>query len=209
MSIKSIYEGATRWFLLDFIGKVKWKLKRGLTEEDKARLHKLLEDDYYIILTHRRNHLSTYLTSFGHFFLTGRWGFWSHALMNLEDEVKSKADFRLIEAVSKGVTYSPFDEVFDVDAVVLLKPKKLQLEDWTLIMDSSKEYLGRKYDTLFDLAHDNKLSCVELVHNVIKHIPGYQVIFADFERAIERKKNLTPQMYYDSADFEVVFELRR
>lgn len=209
MGIKSIYEGVTRWFLLDFVGKIKWKLKGGLTDQDREKLHKLLEDDYYIILTHRRNHLSTYLTSLGHLLLTGKWGFWSHALMNLEDEVQSKADFRLIEAVSAGVEYTPFDQVFDVDAVVLLKPKKLPLGVWTSILDSSKEYLGRKYDTLFDLAHDNKLSCVELVHNVIKHIPGYKVIFASFESAIERRKNLTPQMYYDSPDFEVVFELRK
>lgn len=209
MGIKSIYEGVSRWFLLDFVGKVKWKLKRGLTDQDREQLHKLLEEDYYIILTRRRNHLSTYLTSLGNLLLTGRWGFWSHALMNLEDEVKSKDDFRLIEAVSRGVSYSPFNEVFDVDAVVLLKPKRLAIGEWTAILDSSKEYLGRKYDTLFDLAHDNKLSCVELVHNVIKRVPGYKVIFADFESAIERRKNLTPQMYYDSADFEVVFELRR
>lgn len=209
MSIRSIYEGVTRWFLLDFAGKIKWKLKGGLTDADRAKLHELLEKDYYVILTHRRNHFSTYLTSLGHFLLTGKFGFWSHALMNLEDKVESRADFRLIEAVSAGVQYTPFDQVFDVDAVTLLKPKRVSLEQWTMAMDASKSFLGRKYDTLFDLAHDNKLSCVEVVHSAMTRIPGYKVLFAEFEERIERKKNLTPQMYYDSDDFETVYEVRR
>lgn len=209
MSISSIYERFTRWFLIDVVGKVHWRLKGGLTNADKDELHRLLADNYYIILTHRKNHLSTYLTSLGHFFLTGKFGFWSHALMNLEDEVESRDDFRLIEAVSDGVQYTPFDQVFDVDAVALLKPKRIELKEWTAAMDASKTFLGREYDTLFDLANDNKLSCVEVVHSAMMRIPGYKVLFAAFEERIERKRNLTPQMYRDCDDFEVIYEVRR
>ena len=209
MSIKSIYESFTRWILLDKVGKVSWRLKNGLTSEDRAELYRLLADDYYIILTRRRNHLSTYFTSFGHFLLHGKFGFWTHALMNLEDEVKSKSDFRLIEAVSAGVQYSPFDEVFDVNAVMLLKPKRVQLEQWTTVMDASKEFLGRKYDTLFDLANENQMSCVEVIHAAIKRIPGYLVLFSNFDALVKRKRNLTPQMYRDCDDFEVIYEVRR
>lgn len=209
MSIRSIYEGFTRWILLDVVGKIKWPLKNSLTDTDKAEIHKLLAQDYYIILTRRRNHLSTYFTSLGHFLLTGKFGFWTHTLINLEDEVKSKDDFRLIEAVSEGVTYTPFDEVFDVNAVSLLKPKRVSIKEWTAAMDSSKEYLGRRYDTLFDLADENKMSCVEVVRASLKKIPGYLALFADFENRIERKKNLTPQMYRDCNDFVVAYEVRR
>lgn len=209
MGIKKIYEGLTRWLLLDVVGKVTWKLKHGLTDEDKAMLREKLKADYYVILTRRSNHLSTYFTAIGHFLLTGKLGFWSHALMNLEDEVHSDSDFRLIEAVSAGVTYTPFEHVFDVDAVVLLKPKRVTLDDWRVAMDGSKEYLGRKYDTLFDLAHDNKLSCVEVVKSAMSKIPGYKVLFADFDEKVTRRGNLTPQMYYDCDDFEVILEIRR
>jgi hypothetical protein len=209
MSIRSIYEGITRWFLLDFVGKVTWHLKDGLTEKDKAELYKLLADDYYIILTRRRNHLSTYFTSLGNFLLTGKFGFWTHTLMNLEDEVDSKDDFRLIEAVSAGVQYSHFDDVFNVNAVALLKPKRVSLEQWTAAMDASKEFLGRRYDTLFDLANENKMSCVEVVRAALMRIPGYHALFTNFEARVSKKKNLTPQMYRDSDDFEVVYEVRR
>lgn len=209
MSLKSIWGDITRFFLLDVVGKVRWKLKHGLTDQDKAKVHELLRDDYYIILTHRRNHLSTYFTSLGHFLLTGKFGFWSHALMNLEDQVNTVDDFRLVEAVSAGVKYTPFDQVFDVDAVVLLKPRGLTLEQWTTAMDGAKTYLGRRYDTLFDLADENKLSCVELILNSIKKIPGYRLVFSDFLQTIDERGNLTPQMYYDSDDFEVALEIRR
>lgn len=209
MSIHGFYEQFTRWFLLKFASKVRWKLKHGLTDDDRAKIHELLKDDYYVILTHRRNHLTTYLTSIAHFFLTGRFGFWAHALMNLEDKVDTVDDFRLIEAVTAGVTYTPFDQVFDVDAVVLLKPKRVTLAEWTEAMDASKTYLGRPYDTLFDLAQDNKLSCVEVVHDAISKIPGYKVLFPELEHAIAEWKNLTPQMFYECGDFEVAFEIRR
>lgn len=209
MSLKKLYEQFTRWFLLKFASNVHWKLRRGITDADRAEIKELLKHNYYVILTHRRNHLTTYLTSIANFLLTGKFGFWAHTLMNLEDEVNTVDDFRLIEAVSAGVTYTPFDQVFDVDAVTLLKPKHVTLTEWTSAMDASKTYLGHPYDTLFDLANDNELSCVEVVHDAISKIPGYKVLFPELETAIAKKKNLTPQMFYDCGDFEVAFEVRR
>lgn len=207
--LKRVWEAITRFLLLKVASRIRWKLKNGLTADDHQKLKELLRNDYYVILTHRRNHLTTYLTSIGHFFVTGKLGFWSHSLMNLEDEVRTDDDFRLIESITQGVTYTPYEQVFNVDAVCVLKPRGIKLEQWTTAMDDARTYLGRKYDTLFDLAWQNKLSCVEVIHSAIKHIPGYKVIFADFMAMVEKERNLTPQMFRDSKDFEVVWEVKR
>jgi hypothetical protein len=39
--------------------------------------------------------------------------------------------------------------------------------------------------------------------------PDYQENFANFEKMIKERKNLTPQMFYDCPDFEVVYEVRK
>ena len=39
--------------------------------------------------------------------------------------------------------------------------------------------------------------------------PDYYTNFANFEKLIAERKNLTPQMFYECPDFEVVFEIRR
>jgi signal peptidase I len=209
MSIRSIYERITRWFLLDFASKVHWRLRGGLTDEDRAQLKELLAKDYYVIVTRRRNHLTTYLTAIGNFILSGKFSYWGHVLMNLEDKVNDVSDFRLVEAITPGVEYTPFDKVFDCSAVALLKPKGGAQGYWTMAMDASKTYVGRPYDTLFDLAHDNKMSCVEVVLDAIRAIPNHMTWFSEFENDIAKRKNLTPQMFYDCSDFEVVWEVRK
>jgi hypothetical protein len=39
-------------------------------------------------------------------------------------------------------------------------------------------------------------------------LPDYEVRFRRFEDLIQKRKNLTPQMFYECDDFEVVFEVR-
>jgi uncharacterized protein YycO len=129
--------------------------------------------------------------------------------MNLEDEVNSDNDFRLIEATGSGTHYSPFDLVFRVHGVVLLKPKNMSAEHWTKVMDKANSELGKPYDSLFDLRNDQRLSCVELVRSALMAEPDYEKNFANFEAMIKSRKNLTPQMFYECEDFEIVYEVRR
>jgi hypothetical protein len=204
--------------VVSLIGKVHWKplaiFFKGryydLTPEDHRTLRSLLTKDYFIILTRRKVNLSTYAINFSHFFLTGKWGYYSHSLMNLEDAVHSESDFRLIEATNKrGVGYAPFDKVFDCDSVVLLKPKGIALYEWTAILDNLKTHKGKKYDTLYDLTDATEMSCVELVRTALMTLPNYEKRFARFEKMIAKAKNLDPHMFYRCGDFEIVHEVRR
>lgn len=188
-----------------FIGSIHWNAKEILTSEQQDKIRKLLVDNYFIILTRRRNHLSTFCINFVDLILTGKWGFWAHALMNLEDKVDSDADFRLMEATAIGVHYSSFEEVFNVQDAVLLKPKKMNLEQWTSILDKAKEQLGKPYDTLFNIADSNALSCVELVRTILQGQKNYENDFANFEALIKKYKNLSPQMIFDCGDFDIIY----
>ena len=201
------YQKMTSWFILS-IGKINWKGQNLLVDDELATIRGKIIPDYYIILTHRDNHLSTFFTDLMNWIFTKKWGYWSHALMNMEDEVKEDSDFRLVEAVSSGVKYTPFDDVFDVQGVVLLKPKNMSIDRWTLVLEKAKAELGKPYDTLFDIANDNALSCVELVRTALMAEPDYLINFANFEALIAKHNNLTPQMYYDCGDFVPVYEVR-
>jgi hypothetical protein len=206
--LKKIFDKIASAFVT-VIGKIHWAPSNTLSEGEKKKIHDLLVPNYYIILTHKNNHLSTFFVGLGNFLLTGKWGYWGHVLMNLEDEVHSDSDFRLIEAVGTGVTYSPFDSVFEVNGVALLKPKNMGLDKWTAVMDKAMTEIGKPYDTLFDLKNDQALSCVELVRDALMGEPDYTKNFAHFEAMIQTRKNLTPDMFYDCDDFELVFEIRR
>ncbi len=195
-------------FVVLGIGKIHWKTKREISAEVKNEIREMLGPNYYVMLTHRSNHLSTFFVGLSNFVLTGKWGYWAHAFMNVENEVASDSDFRIVEAVGSGTQYTPFDKVFDVQGVALLKPKKMTAEEWTAVLDRATGLLGRPYDSLFDLKSDSSLSCVELVRTALMAEPNYAEDFAEFEKMIQKRKNLTPQMFYQCPDFEVVFERR-
>lgn len=192
------------------IGKINWKSKRVMHPEDFATLKQKLKDDYYIILTMHRGHMSSYAISVSNFFLAGKFGYYAHALMNLEDKVETDDDFQFIEATGLGVHYSKFDQAFDdqTSSVALLKPKSMTIEKWTAALDKARTYLGRPYDTLFDLSCDKSLSCVELVRCALQGEPNYAEDFKNFESMIANGKNLAPQMFADCPDFEIVWETR-
>lgn len=194
--------------IVKFIGSVSWTQRNPLTDDEKQQIRELLKNDYYIILTRSRNHLSTYAIAFSNLILTGKWGYWAHSLMNLEDEVNSDSDFRLLQATRAGVKYATFDEVFSTNSVVLLSPAHMPVAEWTAVLDRAKTYLGRPYDSLYNLADDNQLSCVELVRQALKADGNYEQNFSHFEQLISKSRNLAPQMFYDCSDFKVAYEVR-
>lgn len=201
------------------IGKVSWNglaekihgRYYQITDEEQAEIRELLKRDYYIILTRRKTHLSTYAINVSHLWLSRFkcFGHYSHALMNTEDQVQTDDDFRLMEATNKtGVAFVPFENVFDCDSVALLKPKSMTVEEWTAALERLKTFEGRKYDTLYDLQDEMKMSCVEMVRAALKGQPNYEQDFANFENMIKKAKNLDPHMFYTCPDFEVVWEKR-
>lgn len=198
--------------LVTFIGKIHWPAKNIVPLASKDIISKMMVTDYYIILTRRDNHLSTYAQALAHVFLTGKFGYYSHALMNLEgDDVTTNDDFRIVEATGVGVHYSTFDEVFgDCSSAVLLKPKRMTIEDWTIALDKAKTELGKPYDTLLDLYNDNALNCSELVRIALMATPDYLTNFPGFDKMVKMNpmKNLDPQMIYECDDFEVAYEVR-
>jgi hypothetical protein len=220
MSIATVLQSLTKlkpvaWVIngvITILGSFKWKLsaKDQLTAAELQELRSRLGPHYYILVSQNKNHLSAYLVSLGNFFLTGKWSFWGHVFMNLEDTVSNDGDFRFVEAVAEGVKFSSFEEVMDCNAIALLKPKSMKLEEFTAVLDKAAEmYNGRPYDNLFDLASDSNLSCVELIRNILKQEPNYEVDFSNLEAMIAKRKNLTPQMFYDCPDFEVTYEIRK
>lgn len=180
-----------------------------LTTADWFNLAKLCRDNHFVILTRRKTHLTTYLISLGGLLKGGKLGYWTHAFMNLEDGINGLEDFKFIEAIGKGVIYSPFEKVFDCDSVVLLKPKGFTREDWTTALDRARTFYGKPYDTLFDLMNDEAVSCVELVRDAIRVAVNYEERFKEFEKKIMKAKGLTPDMFYYCGDFDVVVEIRR
>ena len=197
----------------DTIGKIYWKPseRKVLNDSELDVVRQKLKDNYFIIATRHPGNLSSYAIAFAHFVLTGRRGYYAHVLMNMENIVNTDADFRFIEATGEGVHYSGWSEVFDprIGSVALLKPKALSLDEWTKVLDNARTHLGKPYDTLFDLSNENALSCVELIRSALKAEPNYATDFANFERMITKSRNLTPQMFYECEDFEVVYEVRR
>jgi hypothetical protein len=189
-------------------GIINWTLKNPLTPTELAQVNALLIPNYYIILTRNNNHLSSYIIGLGDFFLEGKMGYWGHALMNMENEVVNDTDFRFVEAIGTGVQYATFDEVMAVNSIVLLKPKNMPVEDWTLVLDKAHSDVGKPYDTLFNMQQDQKLSCVELVRNALMTDPAYSTNFANFEAMVQKYGKITPQMFYDCSDFEIVYEVR-
>ena len=197
--------------IVALVAKVKWKQRAQIDDATRAAIHKMLAKDYYIIATRRGNYFTTFLISLGNFFMTFKWGQHSHVLMNLEDEVNSSEDFRLIEATMKaGTHYSTFEEVFtDVDSVALLRPKNITIREWTAALDSVKTYLGVPYDSLFDMRNAAEINCVELVWLAIQSIPEYRNKFPDVVNLFESYATLTPSMLVNSSDFEVYYSTRR
>lgn len=196
--------------LAKIIGKINWGGNRyKMSSAELELIRNMLKDNYYIILTRHKGHMSTYAISLAHKYLTGNWGHYAHALMNLEgDDVTQDTDYRFIEATGKGVHYSYFMDVFSCDSVALLKPKTMSIERWSLVLEKLKANLGKPYDTMFNLADDSSMSCVELIRSALMNEPNYLVDYANFEAMIQSSSNLDPNMFYECPDFTIVWESR-
>jgi len=216
----------TWWYWLwkqlsNVIGSINWtwlkakfsKSGKGydLTPEDHEQLKTLLAGGYYMILTNRKSHLSTYAISILTLLKTGKWPKYTHILMNLdlEDNPENFEKFKLMEATREGVHYSTFMDVFDCDSVCVMRPVNLKPEDWESIMEGLAMQLGKEYDNLFDIQDTSHVSCVEMVLDSLKNNPDYLNDFPHLEAMIQKVNNLTPQMYRDCEDFEVVMEVIR
>ena len=202
------------------IGKIQWeglkKLLTGktfnLTKDDHRKILQVLSEGNYIILTKRTSHLSTYLVRLSHFFLTGRWGYWSHVCMNIEGPIVNMHNsVRILESVGIGVKTSSFDEAFNCDSVCILRPKipRIIKIDWETLVEKSLKNIGKEYDNLFKLGDDKEMSCVEVILDALETIPDYQILFHGLLAMIKIEHNLTPDMYYECGSFEVVLEIRR
>ena len=69
-----------------------------------------------------------------------------------------------------------------------------------------------KYDTVFNLADETEVSCIELIRVGLRHCmleTEYLQRFPHLEELIKVRKNLTPDMLRNCLDFKVVFEQRR
>lgn len=207
--------------IANLIGKVKWSrlkaLLRGskhgfnLTEEDHLRIQELLAGGYYLILTNRKSHLSTYVIGLLCYIKTRKWPNYTHILMNVDlvNDPNNFEQFKLIEATRKGVHYSKFENVFDCDSVCLIAPRNMTKETWDSVMIGLTLQLGKSYDNLFDLFDESRVSCVEVVLESLKYGMDYDTQFPNLKNSIVKINNLTPQMFRDCEDFEVIFEVRK
>lgn len=215
VSLKLISPFKWTWLKFLFTGKA-----YDLKSIDREAARELMSYRTYVWVSRRDTHLTTYLISFSDWALSlgvwikhkfkgkrPRFGFWSHAFLNYDNN-------ELVEAVAKGVKRNFFDEVFDCDAVAALVPRNMTINEWSalqpFISEEMLKQLGKKYDSVFDLSEEDRVSCIELVRLVLKkRVPDYHLKFANFETMIEMYKNVTPQMLYESEDFVCVWEVRR
>lgn len=191
-----------------------------LTADDREHARTIMSSGIFLWVSRRDTHLTTYLITFSDYLLSlfywvksgfkgtrPRFGFWAHAFMNFDDN-------EIVEAVAKGVQKNYFDEAFDCDSVAALIPKNIPASEWNdlqpLIAEELSKQLGKKYDTIFNIKEEEKVSCIELVRVVLKHkVHNYELKFPHFENTIKQYKNVTPQMLYESPDFVCVWEKRR
>lgn len=215
----SIFVKAYSFILDNTLAKISWpwlaklRNKNGkyykLSDEDLSTFKSHLANNYYVIATRRNIHLTTYLIAFASWVKTGKASWYSHVLLNIEpDDATTEEDYWFEEATGSGVHYSKFMEVFNVDSAALLKPKNLSLEDWNIIVGQAVKQIGKPYDDIFLYNDNTHLSCVEVILDGLRALPDYHEKFPNLEAMIKKVGNITPQMYYDCPDFEVVFEVR-
>jgi len=219
--MKSLWTKIFQYFVLVVIAPVRWTYIVGLfrngrywnlNDDDRAYLRVALKPNYFIILTSRKTHLTTYLTGIASLITTGKWSHWSHAFLNVDSGRASGVgdfEFVFLESTAIGVHYTTFPYVFDCDAVALLVPKNMTPEEWTVVIDRAVTEEGKPYDALFQFNQEKALSCVELVRASLMSLPDYQIRFANFEAMIAKSGYLTPQMFADCPDFEIVWQIRR
>ncbi len=196
------------------LGSIKFGSSDLLTHEDKRAISAILNQGNYFILIQRKFHLTTFLISAGHFLKTGRWGKWSHALLNIETlHASNYSEHKLLEAVGAGVKFSDFDEVFtDCSAVMILRPRvpaHYGEVAWECAIGTAIENIGKGYDTKFDYADSSKVSCIELCSEVMKSFPDADFLFHGFFAMVKNEKQMTPDMLVECGSMESLLIIRR
>lgn len=219
--MKAIWNAFIQWVLLVVVAPIRWTYFVGLfhngkywslKEEDCNYLRSVLKPNYFIILTYRKTHLTSYLTAIATLITQGKLSKWSHAFINVDaGESDKNGDFEYVflESTAIGVHYVTFPFAFDCDAVALVLPKGFTAAEWTTVIDKCVAQNGKPYDALFQYNQDKAFSCVELVREGLMGLPDYQIRFANFEAMIAKTGYLTPQMFADCPDFEIVWQVRR
>lgn len=210
MRIPKIFEPICDYFFLKVVNEINWKwLKRrlkgvdyNLTLEDKLAAEKLIaESDYLICLSRRDAYFTTLLIGAASRILSRKKTYYTHALM-----------FELgtaMEATAKGTHLSPPSHILECDGIVFLRPKGMTHEFWEMMLVEARRNLGKPYDSIFDFTNDNEISCIEYVYDSLASIPGHRSKWPNFMGLVEQKGGVTPQMLYDSGDFDIVLEIRR
>jgi len=210
----NFYQHTVDYVVLNILGKVTWEglfatfhngKKFLLSKEEWKQIEDILEKNSCIILTRRNSHLSTYGTSLAHYIKTGSWGYYGHALVNIE---KDDEPFKMIEATGVGTHWTSFDAVFNCDSACLLIPKGLTLQDWKEMFDNAVTILGVPYDSLFDFANASKLSCIEVVYLLLQKAAPESPSFIALDAMLKKYGCLTPEMLYDTKAFDIVLEIR-
>ncbi len=138
--------------------------------------------------------------------MTGKRSSYSHALVSLG--VIDHAD-SFVEATNSSVHYSQFMEVFNCDRICLLEPLHMNPKDWAIVTNGVTKQVGKKYDNLFDIQDDTRVTCTEMIMMGLRDLPDYKKQFPHLEYMIQESGNLTPQMFRDCTDFRVALETRR
>lgn len=203
----TIYYKVYHW-VAQFPARIRWGKEYEITDAAKTAIAEKLASGYYIILVGNKRHLSSVIVSLLSWIKTGKWARYSHVLMNCDNitDPTKRDEYKFVEALTHGVTYSTFDEVFACDSACLLTPINIRSEEWTAVIDSLVNTVGKPYDDLFDLVDDSKLSCVEVVLNALK-AANYADELKKLDEMIHSVGNLVPQMYRDCEDFRVELEI--
>lgn len=185
-----------------------------LTLKDWNKIRDQLNQGYYVILTYSYTHASSYGVKIVHFLKTGKWPTYTHALLNVEKfatNVKSEffSDFQFVEAVNPGVRRSDWFTALACDGICILKPRHYTQDEVDSTVVDVYEDIGKGYDDFFDNEDGSLMSCVELARKRLRNLPDYEHKMRVFEYMIKSKKVLTPQMFRDCPDFEVVLEICR
>lgn len=199
------------------IGRINWTgikyyltgREYNITDDEMDEIVSYLSSGRYICLSRRNTHLTTYLISISHFLLTlmnkfyrPKFGYWSHVFMHIESGVH----LDIIESVGKGVVRTNYYRALNVDSICILKPKHFCEDEVENANDLAVKYIGSLYDTSFNIYDDNRLSCVELAYRCLSRVKNHGL--PGLNTMVRRMGNLTPQMFYDCGDFEIVYEIR-
>jgi hypothetical protein len=217
--VKKMFIAFYVWLQLIVLCPIRWTYIKGLyrygkhwnlSNDDWDHLREVLKPHYYLIVTYRSTHLSTYLQQIASLILQQKWTRWTHAFLNMDNgEAKDDIQYIFLESTAQGVHYSTFKQVFDCDSVGLIVPKGMTPQDWTQIIETAIAQDGKPYDALFDYHQDYAFSCIELVRKALMGLPDYMTRFAKFEAMIQKEGHVLPQMLAECPDFEVVWQVRR